>query len=92
MEETFLRSADWRLIAIRIYRRRGRKKSDLNGKPAGGNEFISDFIMQTTGEDRDRKKVSSHIQVLRSFLRENRACRSDCTNLWPEMLTILIQG
>ena len=40
--------------------------------------------MQTTGEDRDRKKVSSHLQVLKSFLHENRACRSDCTKLCPE--------
>lgn len=65
------------LIAIRKYRRQGRKKKDLNGKQSGGNEFISEYILKRTGERRDRKQVSSHIQVLKGFLGENKACGSD---------------
>ena len=82
--KVFPKSADWFLIAIRIYRRRGRKKKDLNGKQAGGNEWISDFILRTTGQIRCRKQVSSHIQVEKSFLRENKACMPNRSKLWPE--------
>ena len=60
-----------------MFRRRGRKKKELNGKQSGGNEFIADYIKKTTGEERDRKKVSSHIQVLKVKLSENKACGSD---------------
>lgn len=61
--------------AIRYYRRRGRKKADLDGKPSGGNEFIAKFIVTNTGVKRCRKQVSSHIQVLKGFLSENRRCQ-----------------
>ncbi len=57
--------------------RRGRKKHDLHGKQSGGNEFISDFILRRTGEWRTRKQVSSHLQVLKSFLGDNKPCGSD---------------
>ena len=60
--------------ALRKYRRRGRKKAMLHGKQCGGNEWISDYIFQTTGEERDRKQVSSHIQVLKNFLHDNLPC------------------
>lgn len=69
--------------AIRVIRRRGRKKADLKGKQSGGNEFIADFIEQTTGVKRNRKQVSSHIQVLKGFLSENKACKSDTSQSQP---------
>lgn len=65
MEEAFQ-------MAIRIFPRQGRKKHDLKGKLSGGNEHISEFIKMATGEDCDRKKVSSHLQVLKKIMRDNR--------------------
>lgn len=70
--------------AIRKYRRQGRKKKDLNGKQSGGNEFISEYILKRTGERRDRKQVSSHIQVLKGFLGENKAWMSLVADIKPE--------
>jgi transcriptional enhancer factor len=61
-------------IALRRYPRRGRKKEHLNGKQSGGNEFITDYIYKHTGIWRDRKQVSSHIQVLKGFMADNPAC------------------
>ena len=75
-EKTVPKLTDWLLIAIRIFPRQGRKKHDLKGKLSGGNEHISEFIKMATGEDCDRKKVSSHLQVLKKIMRDNRLCRS----------------
>lgn len=36
------------------------------------NEFISDFIYEFTGQERNRKQVSSHLQVLRLCLHRSR--------------------
>lgn len=59
-------------IAIRLFQRRGRKKRELHGKQSGGNEFIADYIYKRTGVTRVRKQVSSHLQVLKAFLGENK--------------------
>ena len=44
------------------------------GKLSGGNEFISHEIRLQTGKVIDRKKVSSHIQVLKGLLKDNPKC------------------
>lgn len=52
----------------------GRKKTFENGRQWGGNERISELIRQRTGKIRCRKQVSSHLQVLKGFLRDNDEC------------------
>ncbi|KAF2661889.1 hypothetical protein K491DRAFT_710317 [Lophiostoma macrostomum CBS 122681] len=46
----------------------GRRKLMLDGQPRGRNELVSDSILKETGVKRDRKQVSSHIQVLKNIL------------------------
>lgn len=48
----------------------GRKKYMLNGTLRGRNELVQDFIAKNTGIKRDRKQVSSHIQVLKQLLKD----------------------
>ncbi|KAI8601750.1 TEA/ATTS domain family-domain-containing protein, partial [Dissophora ornata] len=52
--------------ALEILPKLGRRKVLVNGKPCGRNELIADFIYQQTQKVRDRKQVSSHIQVLKN--------------------------
>jgi transcriptional enhancer factor len=40
----------------------------LDGALRGRNELIQDFIRRDTGIVRDRKQVSSHLQVLKHHL------------------------
>ena len=46
----------------------GRKKFMLEGALRGRNELIQDSIRRDTGIIRDRKQVSSHLQVLKQHL------------------------
>ena len=46
----------------------GRKKCSQRGKPYGRNMLIMEWIYRATGHKRERKQVSSHIQVLDRFL------------------------
>lgn len=64
----------------------GRKKYSYKGKPYGRNELIQEYLWiaycqslppdQTPDQTmrRTRKQVSSHIQVIKGFLKEHPAC------------------
>ena len=64
--------------AVREYKPPGRRKLEMRPqeKRQGSNEWISDYIRMMTGEERTRKQVSSHIQVLKKFLIDNAECRA----------------
>ena len=48
----------------------GRKKFMLDGALRGRNELIQDSIYKDTRIKRDRKQVSSHLQVLKQHLKD----------------------
>ena len=49
----------------------GRKKHLFKEKQRGRNELIADWIEMSTGQSRNRKQVSSHIQVLKPFVAQD---------------------
>lgn len=66
-------------LALREIPNTGRRKTPCDirkcgtdqTKLCGRNEHIAHFIKRYTGKERDRKKVSSHIQVLKNFQQGN---------------------
>nr|UFQ90404.1 abaA [Stemphylium eturmiunum] len=63
----FLEFAFWK--ALVQWPPMGRKKYMLEGVLKGRNELVQDSIYRDTGITRDRKQISSHLQVLKGHLK-----------------------
>ena len=62
--------ADESIVALIRWPPMGRKKFMMDGALRGRNELIQDSIYRDTGIRRDRKQVSSHLQVLKHHLKD----------------------
>ncbi|KAK5171196.1 uncharacterized protein LTR77_004340 [Saxophila tyrrhenica] len=58
--------------ALVTWKPMGRRKILHKNKQRGRNELIADCIQELTGEERSRKQVSSHIQVLKPFVEQDK--------------------
>jgi transcriptional enhancer factor len=76
------------MIALVHIKPMGRKKCSQRGKPYGRNMLIMEWIYRATGEKRERKQVSSHIQVLHRFLEGIPECTAPSLYIQRVKLTL----
>ena len=72
-------------VTAEVFKYENEKDAEMNCKPpaicrkqCGRNELISMMIYLDTGQVRDRKRISSHIQVLRGHTKrgDDEICKS----------------
>ena len=78
-------------VALVKYEPMGRKKhaEGPENKLMGRNELIAKHIEEITGEHRSRKQVSSHIQVLKPWVKDDPESRSPQAVTVPSTLIFL---
>lgn len=73
------------MAALLIIPHMGRKKYSMQGKQFGRNMLISEYLWIAyccslqpgqKAEERKRKQVSSHIQVVKKMFEKHRCCKS----------------